>query len=232
MGGIARGHPQGADGGSFRASRPLLGYLQRTLSPAPYPRVHPPIPPLWVTSGGVDPHRAAGERGIGVLTGQSIYGWDYAQSCVSAYKEAITTASPIVGDYINDSDGFFAAVVHCAETQKNAFEQGREVAQQFVDLVIWMFGSFAPTSPDYAYMSRIEKVKEHRNDLHYLMEQSPYLNIGTPDYLVERFERLRDMGCDEMVLRIGGTPTEHVRQAISLIGDQVIPKLRPREPRA
>jgi alkanesulfonate monooxygenase SsuD/methylene tetrahydromethanopterin reductase-like flavin-dependent oxidoreductase (luciferase family) len=204
----------------------------RTLSPAPYPRGHPPIPPIWVTAGGVDSHRSAGERGIGVMTGQSIYGWDYAQNCVSAYKEAVCNATPIVGDYVHDSDGFFAAVVHCAETQKDALEQGHAVAQQFVDLIIWLFGSLAPTSPDYAYMSRIEKVRERRNDLDFLMEQSPYLNIGTPDYLVERFRLIEQMGCNEIVLRIDGMPTEIARQAISLIGEEVIPKFRSRDPGA
>lgn len=198
----------------------------RTLSPAPFPRHFPPVPPMWVTAGAVDSHRAAGERGIGVMTGQSIYGWDYAETCVRAYKDAVRTASPLVGDYINNSDGFFAAVVHCAETQKDAFEECRTVAQQFVDLVIWMFGSLAPTSPDYAYMSRIEKVRERRDDLQYLMEQSPYLHIGTPDYLVERFRRIEAMGCDEIVLRIDGMPTETVQRAIRLIGEEVIPRFR------
>lgn len=198
----------------------------RTLSPAPYPRTRPPIPPIWVTAGAVESHRAAGERGIGVLTGQSIYGWDYAETCVRTYKEAIREASPIVGDYVHDSDGFFAAVVHCAETRDEALRQGREVARQFVDLVIWMFGSLAPTSPDYAYMSRIEKVKERRDDLEFLMEQSPYLNIGTPDYLVERFRRIEEMGCDEIVVRIDGMPTELVKQSIALLGEEVIPKFR------
>ena len=142
------------------------------------------------------------------------------------YKEAIREASPIVGDYVHDSDGFFAAVVHCAETRDDALRQGREVARQFVDLVIWMFGSLAPTSPDYAYMSRIAKVKERRDDLEFLMEQSPYLNIGTPDYLVERFRQIEEMGCDEIVVRIDGMPTELVKQSITLIGEEVIPKFR------
>ena len=87
-------------------------------------------------------------------------------------------------------------------------------------------------SPDYAYMSRIEKVKERRDDLEFLMEQSPYLNIGTPDYLVERFRRIEEMGCNEIVMRIDGMPTELVKQAISLIGEEVIPKFRPPDRRA
>ena len=204
----------------------------RSLTPLPYPRVDPPIPPLWVTAGGVDSHRAAGERGIGVLTGQSIYGWDHAANCMSAYKEAIATAPPVVGDYVNDSNGFFGAVTHCAETQKEALEQIREVAYQFVDLAIWLFGNLAPTSPDYAYMSRIEKVRERSRDLDFLMEQSPYLQIGTPDYLSERLKRLEAMGCDEFVARIDGTSTEHVRQAIELIGREVIPRFKARAPAA
>ena len=35
------------------------------------------------------------------------------------------------------------------------------------------------------------------------------------------------MGCNEIVLRIDGMPTEIVKQAISLIGEEVIPKFRP-----
>ncbi len=198
----------------------------RPLTPTPYPRTDPPIPPIWVTAGGAESHRAAGERGIGVLTGQSIYGWDHCENCVRAYKEAIVDAPPIVGNYTNNSDGFFAAVTHCAENQKDAVEESRKTAAKFLDLAIWLFSNLAPTSPDYAYMSRIEKVKEHRGDLDYLMEQSPYLQIGTPDYLVERIKRLQSFGVDEMVMRIEGTPTEITRRAIRLIGEEVIPKFR------
>jgi alkanesulfonate monooxygenase SsuD/methylene tetrahydromethanopterin reductase-like flavin-dependent oxidoreductase (luciferase family) len=200
----------------------------RSLTPLPHPRDDGrPILPIWVTAGGIDSHRAAGEKGIGVLTGQSIYGWDYAERCVKTYKEAISDARPIAPGPVNNSDGFFAAVTHCAETEKEAMDQIRDVAYKFVDLAIWLFGSLATTSPDYAYMSRIEKVREHSRDLEYLLAHAPYLQIGTPDTLTERFKRLEAMGIDEMVLRIDGTSHEHARRAIELIGREVIPRFRP-----
>lgn len=203
----------------------------RSLTPRPVPRADAPILPIWVTASGMESHRLAGEKGIGVLTGMSIVGWDHAEQCVSAYKQSIADARPIVGDYVNDSDGFFAAVTYCAETQKEALEQAREVAYKFVDLAIWLFSNLAPTSPDYAYMGRIENIRDRNRDLDYLMETAPYLMIGTPEYLVERFRRLKEMGCDEVVMRIDGMPHEQIKRAIELIGEHVIPEFRPRNPK-
>jgi hypothetical protein len=56
-----------------------------------------------------------------------------------------------------------------------------------------------------------------------LIDRSPYLSIGTPDFFIERAKRLESYGYNEFLLGMDGLPHEHIMGCIELIGKHVIP---------
>jgi alkanesulfonate monooxygenase SsuD/methylene tetrahydromethanopterin reductase-like flavin-dependent oxidoreductase (luciferase family) len=193
----------------------------RTLTPAPVQKPHPPI---HVSATSLETHRNAGRRGIGVMTGNSILGWDYAARCIDAYQEGAARVEPAEGSYVNRSVGFFVAVAHCAATEEQAHREAARVTASFIDLVIWLFSRLGPTSPDYQYLSQIQKIEERREDIGFLVESAPYFMIGTPDRLEERLRRLEAMGVDQVLLRIDGMGHETNMRSIDRFGAEVLPR--------
>lgn len=198
-------------------------FLPRTLTPKPVQQPHPPI---FVSCSSVASHRGAAELGLGAMTGGSIVGWQYVEEAAAAYTEAIKTANPLPGSTANNSLGFFATRVNCAETPEKAREAVERTALLFIDINIGPGGRYeqlAPTSPDYAYLASIREMQEHMHDLEYIMEKTPYIMFGTPDFLIERFERLQGLGYTEMLLGIEGMTHDANMRAIEMLGRHVLP---------
>jgi alkanesulfonate monooxygenase SsuD/methylene tetrahydromethanopterin reductase-like flavin-dependent oxidoreductase (luciferase family) len=194
----------------------------RVLTPTP---VQKPHPPLVYCSTGLDGHRLAGEKGIGVMSGGSLVGgWPYVREAVRVYKEAVTDAKPI-GSYVLDSLGAYINRAHCAETMDEAVRTARDAAVATVEQVLGYYGKIAPQSPDYAYMSELGEIEEHKHDLEYLNEHGPFVTVGTPEYLVEKFSRLKECGADEIIVCIDALGHEAHMKAIELIGERVIPNV-------
>ena len=197
----------------------------RTLTPKPIQRPHPPI---FVSATSSETHHNAGERGIGVMTGNSILGWEYAERCIESYKAGNAKVKPAEGSYVNNHVGFFVAVAHCTDRMEQAVREAARVTRGFVDLVIWLYSKLGASSPDYAYLSQIKKIEERKNDLEYIVDLAPYFMVGTPDYLIERLRRLERMGVHEVLLRIDGMGHEINMQAIEAFGQKIIPQFQAR----
>ena len=101
---------------------------------------------------------------------------------------------------------------------------GKAVALAFMDTVMGFYVKLAEASPDYEYLGRITDLKEHADDVPFLMEFNPYFHIGTPEFLVERFKRLEAMGLNELILRIDGMGHERNLATIEMLGEHVIPE--------
>ena len=203
----------------------------RTLTPKPIQKPHPPI---FVSASSVATHRGAAELGIGAMTGGSIVGWQYVEEAAAAYCEAIGDAEPLPGSTVNHSLGFFATRVNCAETQEAARAAIEKTALTFIEINIGPGGRYeqlAPTSPDYAYLGSIREMQEHMDDLDYIMEKTPYVLFGTPDFLIDKFRRLESMGYTELLLGIEGMSHEANLRAIETLGTHVLPAFA-REPAA
>lgn len=195
----------------------------RTLTPKPVQRPHPPI---FVSSSSVATHRGAAELGLGAMTGGSIVGWQYVEEAAAAYVEAIADAEPLPGSTVNHSLGFFATRVNCAETPEEARAAIEKTALTFIDINIGPGGRYeqlAPTSPDYGYLGNIREMQEHMDDLDYIMDKTPYVLFGTPDFLIEKFKRLESMGYTELLLGIEGMSHEANLRAIETLGKHVLP---------
>jgi alkanesulfonate monooxygenase SsuD/methylene tetrahydromethanopterin reductase-like flavin-dependent oxidoreductase (luciferase family) len=205
----------------FEHHSELYDLPPRTISPRP---IQQPAPPIHISATGVVSHANAGQMGIGVMTGNSILGWDYAQDCIDAYKAAITDADPLSGEVVNRL-GFFSTGVGCFATREEAKEHAGPVALRFVEVVMSIYTDLSAKSPDYAYLGQIERLRDRMTDLDYLMDAAPYITMGTPDDLIERARVLHGMGADEVLWRVDGMGHEANKRTIEMIGEHVIPVL-------
>ena len=191
----------------------------RRIAPQPLQR---PTPPVHISATGVDSHAGAARMGIGVMTGNSILGWDYAQSCFDAYRANVGTGEPALG-WSNNRISFSSIGVACAPTRDEAIAMGRDVALQFVSIIVEFNQIIARQSDDYAYLGQVAKLADRKDDLEYLMGAAPYITIGTPDDLIERAAAIHAMGADDLIYRLDGMGHENNMKAIELIGRHVVP---------
>lgn len=199
------------------------GFEPRTLTPKPLQQPHPPI---YVSASSVTTHGGAGELGLGGMTGGSIVGWQYVEEAAAAYHAGLEKAKPLPGSTVNRALSFFATRVACAPTKDAAMADARDTALLFIDINIGPGGRYeqlAPTSPDYAYLGNIREMQEHMTDLDTIMEKTPYVMIGTPDFLIERFKRLESLGYTEIGCGVEGMTHEAAMRTIEMLGRHVLP---------
>ena len=198
----------------------------RSLVPRP---VQDPHPPMVYCSTGLEGHRVAGQKGLGVMSGGSLVrGWDFVEEAIPTYKEALKDADPI-GAYVFDSLGVYVNRAYCAETMEKAISTAGQSAVETVELVLGFYKKLASASPDYAYMGQLGDIEEHTQDIGYLNEKGPFVTVGNPEFFIERFMRLKELGADEVILCIDGLEHSSHMRAIELIGERVIPALRDRQ---
>ncbi|MEQ8164867.1 MAG: LLM class flavin-dependent oxidoreductase, partial [Alphaproteobacteria bacterium] len=194
------------------------------LTPKPLQNPHPPI---YVATTSLEMHKIAGEKGIGAMAWDSYFGWDYAEECARIYQKEIAAPTKQVGKFVTNSLSFLVLPAYCAETKKDAMEQGGPTTIEFFHAVIEIYKNLAKRSPDYKYMDQIEKIQSHINDIDYVQSTTPGLMVGTPDYFIEQITRLQALGYDEVILRLDGIMKhEELMRSIELIGKYVIPTFK------
>ena len=108
---------------------------------------------------------------------------------------------------------------------EKAFEEAGEASQKMLWMVIHMFTACQDGS-DYAYMGEIDAIRERVADMASINDRSPYVSVGTPDFLIERFKQLEKMGYQEVFLRIDGFGHDKVMRSLKMFGKYVIPEFR------
>jgi alkanesulfonate monooxygenase SsuD/methylene tetrahydromethanopterin reductase-like flavin-dependent oxidoreductase (luciferase family) len=194
---------------------------ERRLVPRP---VQSPHPPIAISATGVESHREAGKMGIGVMMGNTSAGWEYAHECATAYRDAIADVEPI-GPCVHNSLGMISTAVACAPTRAQAFEEGSPVAVRWMEAILHLYTVLAEKAPDYAYLGNIRKLEARIRDVEYIVDSSPYITIGTPEFFVERARRIHEMGADEWILRVDGMGHELNCRTIELLGREVLPEV-------
>lgn len=195
---------------------------ETSLMPRP---IQQPHPPFHVSATSIETHLNAGKYGIGVMTGNSLPGgWDYLAEAMEAYRQGLQQADVGTGR-LTESRSVLAAVAYCAETERQAQAEGAEVAGRFVGEVVKWYDRLSAASADYKSMAELRLVVDRQDDLPALIERSPYLSVGTPDFFLERCRRLRDIGYNEFILRIDGMAHEQHVKCIDLLGKYVIPEI-------
>lgn len=192
-----------------------------TITPAPVQRPHPP---MWYASTSLDGHRVAGQLGQGVISGNSLPGgWDYVEEAALTYREAVVNAEPVGGGQVTDGVMGFCFAAHVAPTKEQAIAESETAIAAILKTVTTMFTRLAKQGNGYEYMKNIEAIYERRNDLDFIIDRAPYISVGTPDFMVERFKRMEALGYDRVALRIDGMPHETVMRSIRDFGTQVLP---------
>ncbi len=66
---------------------------------------------------------------------------------------------------------------------------------------------------------------DRKDSLPQLIDRSPYLTIGTPEFFIKRCRKLHDLGYNELICRIDGMSHEQHLATIKLLGGEVIPEI-------
>ncbi len=195
----------------------------RLMQPRPVQRPHPPV---YVSATSLETHRRAGRLGLAVMNGNNILGWDYLQGCLDEYRAGLAEAQAAGEAPTNPSAAVTIVAANVHDDPELAMEQAAPSAYAFVDIVLSMYSRLSEAASDYAYLGQIRSIAEHSRDLPFLVGLAPYISIGTPEFLLDRFRRLEAMGADEIILRVDGMGHELNCQAIEAIGTRVIAPLR------
>ena len=191
--------------------------------PKPYTKPHPPVS---VAASSAQTHANAGKRGIGAITFDNYFGFDYLTECLGAYRTAFDESDHSAVLAPNDYRGLYVATAYCAETREEARATARDIAMEYFRFILNLYIPLSK-NPGYTYLDTLEALIEHQDDLDWLCEYTPSVMIGTPDDFIERINRVEEMGVDEVLLRIDGVGHENIKRSLELIGHEVIPAVDP-----
>jgi alkanesulfonate monooxygenase SsuD/methylene tetrahydromethanopterin reductase-like flavin-dependent oxidoreductase (luciferase family) len=191
----------------------------RSLSPK---GVQQPHPPVWMVAQSEDSHEVGASKGIGVLSWDLYFGWDYVVKNYELYRERIKTAKP-VGAFVNNC--FTAVVLNsvCAEDTKGAMAVARQSFPRFVTPVIEdLYPQLGQrSSGGYGYTLKMEKIRSKARDIEWMVNETSCI-AGDPDVFLKRCLAYQELGADEVVFRLDGNH-EEVMRSLKLIGKYVIP---------
>jgi alkanesulfonate monooxygenase SsuD/methylene tetrahydromethanopterin reductase-like flavin-dependent oxidoreductase (luciferase family) len=196
--------------------------------PKPYTTPHPAIS---VAASSAQTHANAGTRGIGAITFDNYFGFDYLGECLDAYRTAFDGADHSAVVAPNDYRGLYVATAFCAEDRAEARRIARDIAMDYFTFILNLYVPLSK-KPGYTYLDTLEQLIEHQDDLDWLCEYTPSVMIGTPDDFIERLQRVEAMGIDEVLLRIDGMGHDHIMKSLELIGHEVIPVVDPNHRKA
>jgi alkanesulfonate monooxygenase SsuD/methylene tetrahydromethanopterin reductase-like flavin-dependent oxidoreductase (luciferase family) len=191
--------------------------------PKPFTKPHPAVS---VAASSVESHGNAGTRGIGAITFDNYFGFDYLQECLDAYRTAFDAADLSNVAAPNDYRGVYVATAYCAADRDEARRIAHDIAMDYFKFILDLYIPLSQ-KPGYTYLDTLDKLIEHQDDLNWLCEYTPSVMIGTPEDFIERIHRLEAMGVDEVLLRIDGFGHENIKRSLELIGREVIPVVDP-----
>lgn len=207
---------------------PVWKIPPRQIVPQPLQKPHPA---LWVSASSVETHRVAGQRGIGVLTFENYFGFDYLQSCIDAYREGLKEGTSMAPGR-TESAGLYVATAYCAETREEARRIARDVALGYFRFILDLYVPLGKRQ-SYQYLDeKMTRLLENDGNLDFLVNETPSVMIGTPDDFVKRLKELEERGIDEVLLRVDGVPHADIMRSFELIGREVIPHFRKTDLRA
>ena len=193
----------------------------RSLVPKP---IQDPYPPIFTAATGAKSHEIAGELGIGVYSWSSFLGWDGLAESIATYrKKADETKAK--GEYVNDRVGVLLQG-YCAATDELAKEEAAEGNLKWLKLALDGYPRLAQASKEYAYMNQVSEVADKYNDYDYFKDASAAAVFGSPESCIKAIERYRDLGADELVLRIDSVTHENILKTIEMFGRYVIPHFK------
>lgn len=198
------------------------------VAPRPYSKE---LPPLFVATTSIESHKNAAELGIGTMTLETWFGWEYLQACLDARNEGAKNASPIGGLYSpNETISFLTFPAHVAATRQQAIDEARTEIQGLLLHVIELYKGVveaekARGGSSYRYMEQVVALEKHVDDIDYLIDSSPTILVGTPDDVIERIHKYEELGINEVILRIENYGHHANMRSIEMFGKYVLPAI-------
>lgn len=177
---------------------------------------------LSVAASSASSCQQAGQMGIGALLFESYFGMDYMQKCIDAFRSGITERTNPLPVPPSNEMGLYVATAFCDRDAKVAVDKSRNVMLGYAAFIADLYAPLAKKT-SYEYLDEhMARFLQNQSDVDFLM-RSPSVLVGTPTQLIERLEELSARGIDEVLLRIDGMPHHQIVEAITLIGEEVIP---------
>jgi alkanesulfonate monooxygenase SsuD/methylene tetrahydromethanopterin reductase-like flavin-dependent oxidoreductase (luciferase family)/putative sterol carrier protein len=209
----------------------------RNVMPKPIQRPHPP---LWVACSRRDTILLAARKGIGALS-FSFVEPEAAKEWVDAYYETIASDECVPAGFAVNPNVAVVLPMMCHDDEEVAIERGIDGAHFFGYSLAhyYAFGDHRPgrTSVWDEFIANRDKRGFARDivtaddaplGVKLLQEGLGSLRgaIGTPDQIAELVERYERAGVDQVIFvaQAGRNQHEHICEAISLVGERVLPR--------
>lgn len=187
--------------------------------------VQEPHPPLYKIGQSVESLQDARRRGLGMITCDMWMGWETLGEYLAAYNDVPISEIDPVGRFVTNSAAAMSITTRCAKTNDLALEQAERDLKMFATLIIKdLYVQLAERSPDgYGQFDRLVELRDRVDDIEWLRTAGPTVMIGDPQHIINQVQRMKDLGADEVVLRIDNAPHEVIMETLENIGRYVIP---------
>jgi alkanesulfonate monooxygenase SsuD/methylene tetrahydromethanopterin reductase-like flavin-dependent oxidoreductase (luciferase family) len=213
----------------------FLEFPRRMVTPKPFQDPHPPC---WVAASPSTPGSAAlaGACGLGMLSLSILQPVEKLALQVAEYRQAVGTGTPLTRVVNNRVAAY--TLVHCVESAKE-IDRNRVwdgVAYWYRTLTAftlqWEMPNLSEEERARAFPLQ-ERARSADFDPHEFGDADMII-IGTPEECIQKLERYEAIGVDEVLcyVQFGGIPHEATMRSLELLGKEVIPALRRRDPGA
>lgn len=195
---------------------------ERELTPS---GVQEPHPPFFKIGQTVDSIKDARRRGLGCITSDMWLGWDKLSEYFDAYHSVCEDEIKPVGRFITNSIGSIAITTRCANTNDLALEKGERDMKMFAEVIVNdLYVQLAERSKEsYGEFERLAELRDRIDDMEWLRNCGPTVMIGDPEHIVNQVQRLKEIGADEVIMRIDNAPHHVIMETLEYIGRYVIP---------
>lgn len=186
--------------------------------------IQKPHPPLSSAATSPDSHEQCGRMGIGIMSWSSFLGWEDLATNMKHFDKGQAEARK-AGKHINETRGALVQA-YCAETDARAKDEAGDGNLAWLKLAIDGYPKLAKLSKDYAYMNKIKDVEDQYANFDYFVDESGGAVFGSPDTCIRQIEKFREIGFNELVLRMDSTSHTNIMKSIELFGRYVIPHFK------
>ncbi|MDP7241227.1 MAG: LLM class flavin-dependent oxidoreductase [Rhodospirillales bacterium] len=186
--------------------------------------IQKPYPPLSSAATSVESHAVCGGMGMGIMSWSSYLGWEEVKTNLAAFDKGQAEARA-AGKHINETRGVLVQA-YCSETDAKAKEEAGEGNVAWLKLAIDGYPKLAKLSKDYAYMSKINDVADKYDDFDYFLNESGGAVFGSPETCIKQIEQFREIGFNEVILRMDSTSHQNIMKSVELFGRYVIPHFK------
>jgi hypothetical protein len=152
-------------------------------------------------------------------------GWEKLAEYLSAYRDVPESEINPVGRFITSSAAAMSITTRCANTNDEALEKAERDLKMFATVIIKdLYVQLAERSPDgYGQFERMAELRDRVDDMEWLRTCGPTVMVGDPEHIVRQVQRVKELGADEIVLRIDNAKHEVIMETLENIGRYVIP---------